>query len=190
MERLRIDEATNTLVECKHHMTPERLEYLVIPHSYNGKQIDTIGPHCFDGLAIGLLCIEDGVKYLADSAFEDACILNVKLPRGIKIGERCFANSELREILLPRDLNIIKKETFLNCKHLEMIYAELGVNTISYGAFAGCENLKEAHFRLIRSIKDGAFEGCSSLETLELGSNVKHLGGIFLKAVLPLNPLK
>lgn len=81
MERLRIDEATNTLVECKHHMTPERLEYLVIPHSYNGKQIDTIGPHCFDGLVIGLLCIEDGVKYLADSAFEDACILNVKLPK-------------------------------------------------------------------------------------------------------------
>lgn len=120
MERFVIDETTNTLVKCNHHMTPKRLDYLVIP----------------------FLCIEDCVKYLEDRACENAHILDVKLPRRLKIGERCFASSELMEILLPWDLHIINKETFLNCERLETIHAEFGVNTISYDAFKGCKNLK------------------------------------------------
>ena len=166
--RLIIDQATNTLIKCKHIVYGERLDYLVIPHQYNGMQIDRIGPHCFDHLNINYLCIEDGVKYLEDRALENAYVFNVKLPRGMKIGERCFANSQLTDILLPRDLHIIKKETFLNCKRLETIHAEFGVNTISYDAFKGCKNLKEAHFRIVKYVRDGAFEGCSSLETLKL----------------------
>lgn len=180
MDRFIIDESTNTLVECRHHMYGERLDYLIIPHSYNGKQIDAIGPYCFKHLVIGLLCIEDGVKYLSDSAFENACVLNIKLPRGLKIGERCFANSELQEILLPRDLHTIKSQTFLNCRQLEAVYAQFGVNTISYGAFAGCENLKEAHFRIVKNVRDYAFEGCKKLETIDFGCQLKQLGrGLF-----------
>lgn len=57
MERFVIDETSNTLVNCNHHMPPERLNYLVIPHQYNGKHIDRIGPHRFDGLVIHFLCI-------------------------------------------------------------------------------------------------------------------------------------
>lgn len=190
MERFLIDESTNTLVECRHHMTPERLDYLVIPHQYKGKQIDRIGPHCFDGLVIPFLCIEDGVEYLEDRACENAHILNVKLPRGLKIGERCFADSELMEILLPRDLHTIKKETFKNCKFLKIISAQFGVNTISYSAFAGCESLKEAHFRLIKSIKDYAFDGCVSLKTLDLGYRINQLGRCLFNDCLALETLK
>lgn len=176
MERFVIDETTNTLVKCNHHMTPERLDYLVVPHQYKGKQIDRIGPHCFDGLVIPLLCIEDGVEYLEDRACEKAHIANVKLPRGLKIGERCFAESDLIEILLPRDLHTIKSETFKNCKFLETISAQFGVNTISYSAFDGCENLKEAYFRIVKSVKDYAFNGCVSLKTLDLGCRIDQLG--------------
>lgn len=43
-DRLVIDQTTNTLIKCRHHITPERLDYLVIPHYYNGMQIDHIGP--------------------------------------------------------------------------------------------------------------------------------------------------
>ena len=176
MERFVIDETTNTLVKCNHHMTPERLDYLIVPHQYKGKQIDRIGPHCFDGLAIPCLCIEDGVEYLEDRACENAHIANVKLPRGLKIGERCFAESDLIEILLPRDLHTIKSETFKNCKFLETISAQFGVNTISYSAFDGCENLKEAYFRIVKSVKDYAFNGCVSLKTLDLGCRIDQLG--------------
>ena len=102
-------------------------------------QIDCRGPHCFDHLIINYLCIEDGVKYLEDCALESTYIFNVKLPIGMKIGARCFANSQLTDILLPKDLHIIKKETFLNCERLETIHAEFGVNTISYDAFKGCK---------------------------------------------------
>ncbi len=176
MERFVIDKSTNTLVKCNHHMNPERLDYLVIPHQYKGKQIDRIGPHCFDGLVIPCLCIEDGVEYLEDRACENAYVLNVKLPRGLKIGKRCFAGSKLEEILLPRDLHIIKEETFLNCKNLKSIWAQVGLNTISYDAFNGCTSLKEAHFHILKTVRDRAFAGCSNLKTLDLGYRIKELG--------------
>lgn len=176
MERFVIDKSANTLVKCNHHMTPEKLDYLIIPHQYKGKQIDRIGPYCFDGLVIPFLCIEDGVEYLEDSAFENSYILNVKLPRGLKIGRRCFANSQLEEILLPRGLHIIKEETFLNCKNLKSIWTQVGLNTIFYDAFNGCESLKEAHFHILKTVRDRVFAGCSSLETLELGYRIKELG--------------
>ncbi len=176
MERFVIDKSTNTLVKCNHHMTPERLDYLVIPHQYKGKQIDRIGPHCFDGLVIPFLCIEEGVKCLDDSACENAHILNVKMPRGLTIGKRCFAGSQLEDILLPRSLHIIKEETFLNCKNLKSIWAQRGLNTISNGAFCGCKSLKEAHFHILKNVRDRAFAGCRSLETLDLGYQIRELG--------------
>ena len=176
MERFVIDETTNTLVKCNHSMMWERMDYLIIPHQYKGKQIDRISPHCFDYLRINLLCIEEGVKYLDDCALENAHVLNVKLPRGLKIGKRCFAGSELEEILLPRCLHIIKEETFLNCKNLQSIRAQSGLNTISYNAFKGCKSLKEAHFYILKTVRDGAFAGCTSLETLDLGYQIKQLG--------------
>lgn len=116
------------------------------------------------------------MKYLEDCALENAFVFNDKLPRGMKIGERCFAGSEFMEILLPGDLHIIKKETFLNCEWLETIHAEFSVNTISYDAFKGCKNLKEAHFRIVKAVRDGSFEGCKNLETLKLGYQIKQLG--------------
>ena len=144
-------------------------------------QIDSVGPHCFDRLNINYLCIEDGVKYLEDRALENAYVFNVKLPREMKIGEWCFANSQLTDILLPRDLHIIKKETFLSCERLETIHAEFGVNTISYDIFKGYKNLKETHFRIVKSVRDGAFEGYRSLKTIKLGYQIKHLGRILFK---------
>lgn len=77
--------------------------------------------------------------------WKNAFVYNIKLPRGMKIGERCFANSQLTDILLPRDLHIIKKEPFLNCERLVTIHAEFGVNIISYATFKGYKNLKEAY---------------------------------------------
>lgn len=153
-----------------------RLDYLAIPHQYNGMQIDSIGPHCFDHLSINYFCIEDAVKYLEDCTLENAYVFNIKLPRGMKIGERCFANNQLTDILLPRDLHIITKETFLNCERLETIHVKFCVNTISYDAFKGCKNLKADYFRIMKTVRDGAFEGCRSLENLKSGYQIKHLG--------------
>ena len=94
MERFIIDETSNTLTKCSHHMPPERLDYLVIPHQYNAMQIDRIGPHCFDGLVIPLPSIKDRVKYLEASTCENTYILNVTLSKGLKIDEKCFTSSE------------------------------------------------------------------------------------------------
>ena len=176
MSRLIIDEKTNTLVKFQTNMYSQRFEYVVIPHQHEGKQIDAVGPHCFDNALIKLLCIEEGVKPLEDRAFENARCYDVKCPRGLKIGKRCFANSLLHKILLPRDLTTIKDQTFLGCKELESIEAYFGVTNIGREAFLNCKKLKDAHFRLLKTIRDNAFMGCTILETIELGDKIKQLG--------------
>lgn len=84
--RLIIDQATNTLVKCKHIVYGERLDHLVIPHQYNRMQIDSVWPHCFDHLNINYLCIEDGVKFPENCALENTYVFNVKPPKEMKIG--------------------------------------------------------------------------------------------------------
>ncbi|MBD5507858.1 MAG: leucine-rich repeat protein [Lachnospiraceae bacterium] len=120
-------------------------------------QIHNIGSHCFNDLIINYLCIEDGVKYLEDCALENAFVCNAKLPRGMKIGERCFANSQLTDIL--------PQETFLNCKRIETIHTEFGVNTISYDVPKGFKNLKEAYFYIVKSVETGHLKDAAVLQS-------------------------
>lgn len=190
MAKLIIDEKTNTLVRFQTNKYWNHFDYVVVPHQHEGKQIDAIGPHCFNNCIIDLLCIEEGVKRLEDSAFEKASCFDIKCPKGLKIGKRCFANSQLRKILLPHDLTIIKDQTFLGCKELESIWARTGVATIGYDAFANCEKLKDAHFRILKTIKDKAFQGCSHLENIELGHTVRQLGKRIFAGCSNLNSLE
>ena len=101
MERLIINETTNTLFKCRRHMYEERLNSLIIPHSYDGKQIDAIRPHCFNRLIIGLPCIENGVKYPSDSIFENACVLNVKFQKSLKLAENALQTADCGKFFCP-----------------------------------------------------------------------------------------
>lgn len=99
-----------------------------------------------------LLCIKDGVKYLEDRVCENVYILNVKLTSRLNIAERGFACSKLMAIL-PTGSAYHKIQTNKNCQNLDTISAEVDVNTISYSAFAECENLKEVDFHPIMSFR-------------------------------------
>lgn len=72
MEKFVINKTTNALLKYNHHMPPELLYHLIIPHQHNGQWIDYIGHHCFNGLVIPFLCIEDSMEYLENSACENA----------------------------------------------------------------------------------------------------------------------
>lgn len=87
MERFLIDETTNTLVKCSHHITPKDQIIISSRINNNGMQINHIGLHCFDGLIIPLFCKVHGIKCLEDKECANAHILNFKLPRELKIGE-------------------------------------------------------------------------------------------------------
>ena len=96
---------------------------------------------------------------------------------------------QLEKILLPRALHIIEEETFLNCKNLKSIWAQVGLNTISHHSFNGCESLKETHFRILKDIRDRAFAGCASLKTQDLGYQIKQLGNDLLNGCHSLESL-
>lgn len=171
-----IDEMTNTLTEYNLSIPNAHLEYLLVPHYYNGKQIDSIAPYCFGSTHIGTLVIGEGIKELEIRAFEGSHCKNVELPEGIKISEYCFFDSQLQEITLPSNLTSIKMSTFVRCKKLTSIKNCASIKTIGDQSFAYCNQLKELHFESLTSFDDTAFIGCTGLQAITLGNNIEHLG--------------
>lgn len=171
-----IDETTNALVKYDFPFTNAHLGYLLVPHCYYGKHIDSIAPYCFGQVQIETLVIGEGIKELQFRAFEGSHCYNVELPKGIKMNEYCFFNSRLQEITLPSDLTTIKASTFSRCKKLRSIKDYAAIETIGYQAFAFCHQLKELHFESLTSVDDAAFFGCTGLRALTLGNNIEHLG--------------
>lgn len=177
MDDFMIDETTNTLTKYDPCITQGHVEYLLIPHFFRGKQIDSIAPYCFEGVQVESLTVGDGVQELKMRAFENSHCYNVNLPDGLEIKEHCFMNSRLREITLPNDITSIKPDTFVRCMNLVSIHGgSSSVKDIGDNAFAFCKKLSKLQFYNLRFIGDSVFIGCSGLNKIELGNNIQHLG--------------
>lgn len=176
MDDFIIDETANTLTEYVFAFPNAHLKYLLIPHFFNGKQIDSIAPYCFGDTEIETLVVEEGIKMLQTRAFESSRCYSVQLPNGIEIDKYCFFDSYLREIALPDDLTTIKASTFARCKKLTAIHGGASIHSIGDQAFSYCDQLRELHFDSLKSIDDTAFIGCNSLQAVTLGNNIEHLG--------------
>lgn len=73
----------------------------------------------------------------------------------------------------------IDDDAFADWDRLRMVYFEEGVETIGYGAFDGCYNLKEVQFPIsLNEIGSYAFSGTSALETVGFknGCNIATIG--------------
>lgn len=171
-----IDETTNTLMKYDFPFTNAHLGYLLVPHFYYGKHIDSIAPYCFDQVQIETLVVGDGIKELQFRAFERSHCYNVELPNSIKLNEYCFFDSRLQEITLPSDLTAIETSTFSRCMKLKFVKGYAAVKTIGDQAFSHCKQLRKLHFENLTSVDDAAFFGCTGLQEITLGNNLEHLG--------------
>lgn len=163
-----IDETTNTLMKYDFPFTNAHLGYLLVPHYYYGKYIDSIAPYCFGQVQIETLVVGDGIKELQFRAFERSHCYNVELPNGITMNEYCFFDSRLQEITLPSDLTAIEASTFSRCMKLRSVKNYSALKTIGDQAFSHCHQLKELHFENLTSVDDAAFFGCTGLQAITL----------------------
>lgn len=63
----------------------------------------------------------------------------VTIPEGIKtIGRKCFAETNVEEIILPEGIEVIDAEAFAYCKKLRKINFPETLNVIECGAFRAC----------------------------------------------------
>ena len=83
----------------------------------------------------------------------------------------------LREIILPQNLEKIGGGAFYNCKNLESIIIPNTVNTLGSWAFADCSNLKNVQLSTsIKELGDRTFLHCTALEEIEIPGNIETLG--------------
>lgn len=95
---------------------------------------------------------ESGLKEPVFNAHKDKLIFCPKeaagssyaVPEGIReIGVQAFLYlSELREVLLPEGLEVIRNRAFIDCGFQEILLPD-SVKTVEPGAFEHCKNLKE-----------------------------------------------
>ena len=68
----------------------------------------------------------------------------IALKEGVeKLGEKCFKNSDLIEIILPKSLKEIEEDAFDNCNKLEKVVFPTGssLSVIGNNAFSKCYKL-------------------------------------------------
>lgn len=128
------------------------------------------------------------VSEIGEAAFEMSGIKNIDLSKCKKlriIRESAFRACQFKEIKLPASLKVIGEDAFLECSFLEKVSFQKGsqLNTIGYGAFQSCTDLKSITLpKKLKEIDSRAFYYCRKLNTIKFQGNVpKMAGGVFSK---------
>lgn len=146
--------------------------------------------------------ISEGITSIGNGLFKECRALeNVELPSSLKkIGEETFANtsclefielpenleeigrtgffaSGLKYIKIPKKVSVFNTFVFASSK-LQKIDVMCGnVEFIGYGAFQGCEKLKEVNFQgRVSYVDEKAFRNCTQLVSLGHLSEMEYIG--------------
>ena len=93
------------------------------------------------------------------------------------MGRMAFAFSNISSVVYPRNLESIKKETFILSPYLTSVTIPETVVNIEENAFWGCERLSEVKIlgSSLRSIGPAAFKKCSKLTSINIPNSVTEI---------------
>lgn len=135
---------------------------LVVPETYQGLPITTIGAEALKGEKFTSVEIGDHVKILGEEAFYGLPIKEFTFHEGIEeIGDSCFRATALEYVELPSSLKVLGENAFYDAKKLNGFdMSKTQVETIQCYSFSGCPLKGEMKFSLrIKKIGAGAFAG-------------------------------
>ena len=98
-----------------------------------------------------------------------------------EIDTESFGDCSFKEIILPKNIKQVKPGAFGNCKKLEKIVLNDGLEMIGEYAFASCESLKELRIPdSVKTIGNWICKDCVNLETVYFGKDiVEYTPGTF-----------
>ncbi len=141
--------------------------------------VKAIADNAFEDSAISSVEIPDSVEYIGNEAFEYCTSLeSVTIPDSVKyLGESAFEYcSNLKDVKIGKGITKIKKDTFY-CVNIESIIIPEGVTEIEESAFCGCFNLSSVSLPdSLEIIGKDAFNVCNSLKSIIMPDNVKKVG--------------
>jgi beta-lactamase regulating signal transducer with metallopeptidase domain len=101
----------------------------------------------------------------------------VNIPDTVKIiGEHAFSQTGLKEVWIPEGIEVISCGMFANCEQLERVYLPDTVTVIDIYAFSECSNLKEIYIpENVTTINDYAFYNCTKLEVINIPDSLTEI---------------
>lgn len=94
----------------------------------------------------------------------------------IVIGDHAFSKSGLKEIRIPEGIEVISWGMFANCEQLEKVYLPDTVTVIDTYAFSECSSLREIHIpESVTIINDYAFDNCTNLEVINIPDSLTEI---------------
>lgn len=108
------------------------------------------------------------LSYIPDGYFMLSSEEKIIIPRNIlSIGGLAFSASDIREIIIPSNVKLIRYSAFQDCDFLETVKIEEGVETIESYAFTSCEDLKTVFLpKSLRNIGTSVFDSCDNLDKI------------------------
>lgn len=131
---------------------------VIIPNTYNGKKVISIG----------------------NGAFKNTDIEKVQLPEGLEeIKSKAFYNcTSITKIEIPKTVTAIRGEAFAKCKSLRMVYLNEGLKEIRGGAFKECKALFKIDLpNSLEYLGGSAFSHCSYMSKITIPEKVTEING-------------
>ena len=154
--------------------------YKVIPiYDKTVKRIETAAfENC---TALKIIILPQSLKTFGTKIFTRCLSLQViVIPKTIrKIPTEFCMDSGIRELIIPKNIRIVKQRAFKNCRYLKKVTFLEGTTLISEEAFAACTNLSKVHLpkTTLQMIEFKAFSECFQLYLINLCRPLKSIAG-------------
>lgn len=153
---------------------------VVIPPTYDSKDVDCIYSRAFAGSDVETVVIPSTVTEIGGYAFDGCAMLNnVSLPMNLtSVGWGVFRDcTSLATVHIPASLEKVNESMFWGCTSLSNVGFSYGAKEIGKLAFSGCSSLAEIVLpSSVTIIGMAAFQSCSSLASVSIPASVTSIG--------------
>ena len=154
---------------------------LVIPSTYNGKPVTSIGENTFkDCINLNSVTLPNGIASIEYRAFFNCTgLTNVNIPNTVtSIGDRSFYNcTSLTGITIPDSVTTIGDESFFNTGITSIVVPD-SVTSIGYAAFRNCSSLNTVtQPDALTKLETFTYLNMEWLGIINIPSNLEYIGG-------------
>lgn len=140
--------------------------------------LEFIGEGAFRRSGLPAVTIPDSTVAIDYAAFCESGVATLNLGNGLKaIESKAFYGTPIKELVLPDSLEYMGPMVFSNCDSLESVTLNTTLESISYGAFAGCQALSAIVIpENILYIEETAFSECVNLTDVDIKNPEVYIG--------------